>query len=410
MEYKMAKVQVAINKAYQPVFSRKERTIVLYGGAGSGKSKFAIQYFILKYSREKRTALVIRKVGATIRDSIFKEFVTGLSEMGLYNTSKINKSNLSITLKNGSLFIFKGLDDREKIKSISGIDDILIEEATELNYDDVTQLDLRLRSKASNQQIMMMFNPVSKANWTYKTYFEKEAPPNTFILKTNYKDNAFLPKAYVDNLLNMAKTNPTYFKVYALGDYATLDKLILTNYQVMQEKDIELPKDTSFIIGMDFGFTNDPTTAILLGYSASTDTLYILDEIYRLHMLTDEIYSSVVKKGFNKYRIIGDCAEPRLIKELKLKGLKIEAAKKGSDSILHGILWLQSRNIVISDKCVNTLTEFQNYTWQKDKKTEEYINKPIDDFNHCIDAIRYGCEKFNTKNRLRTLEKSALGL
>lgn len=396
-----------INRAYQPIFKRQERYIVLYGGAGSGKSKFAVQYLLLKYSREKRTALIIRKVGATIRDSIFKEFITALSEMNLYSTSKINKSSLQIQLKNGSLLIFKGLDDREKIKSISGIDDIMIEEATELSRDDYTQLDLRLRSKASNQQIILMFNPVSKANWTYKYFFEA-TPQNTFILKTNYKDNAFLPEAYVKSLLDMAETNLIYFKIYALGEYATLDKLIFTNYKVKQ--DIDMPPDTRLVVGMDFGFTNDPTTAILIGYSQSTNNLYILDEIYKTNMLTQDIYNAIKAKGLDKYRIIADAADPRLIKELKLMGLKIEAAKKGSDSILHGITWLQARNIIVSSKCSNVLTELQNYTWEKDKRTDEYINKPIDKFNHAIDAIRYAAEQFNTKNNLRTIQKSALGI
>ena len=121
---------------------------------------------------------------------------------------------------------------------------------------------------------------------------------------------------------------------------------------------------------MDFGFTNDPTTAILIGYSQSTNNLYILDEIYKTGMLTTDIFHAIKAKGLDKYRIIADAADPRLIKELKLMGLKIEAAKKGSDSILHGITWLQARNIIVDSKCTNVLTELQNYTWEKDKRTD----------------------------------------
>ena len=144
------------------------RTIVLYCGAGSGKSRFGVQRTVLKAMRySNRKILVVRKVTSTIRDSIFAEFKGVLSQYKILPYCKVTETNFTITLPNGSTFIFKGMDDPEKIKSISGIDDIVREEATELTLDDFSQLNLRLRSRKPYNQILLMYNPVSKANWVY---------------------------------------------------------------------------------------------------------------------------------------------------------------------------------------------------------------------------------------------------
>ena len=204
---------------YRPYFKDySHRVNVFYGGAGSGKSKFVVQKMLYKLLNDKRKCLVIRKVGATIRESIFAEFKTLIADLGIYNQCSINKSDMSIELPNGSIFIFKGLDDSEKVKSIQGIDDIIIEEATELTEGDFTQLNLRLRSKKTNQQIHIMFNPVSKVNWVYKLFFEKEYK-GALILKTTYKDNPFLPSDYIESIENMKNTNYALWDIYANGKF-----------------------------------------------------------------------------------------------------------------------------------------------------------------------------------------------
>ena len=160
---------------YRPYFKDySHRVNVFYGGAGSGKSKFVVQKIFYKLLNDKRKCLVIRKIGSTIRESIFSEFKTLITDLGIYNQCSINKTDMTIELPNGSIFIFKGLDDSEKVKSIQGIVDIVIEEATELIENDFVQLTLRLRSKKENQQIHIMFNPISKVNWVYKLFFEKK--------------------------------------------------------------------------------------------------------------------------------------------------------------------------------------------------------------------------------------------
>ena len=194
-------VDLNINSTYKPyVGSYKNRVEVYYGGAGSGKSVFIAQKIILKALKGKRKILVVRKVQRTLRESCFSLIKSIISDIGILKRCKVNETNLTINLPNGSILLFKGIDDSEKIKSITDITDIWIEEATELNFNDYTQLDLRLRANSPNLQIILSFNPISKANWCYLNFF-KENKNNTFILHTTYKANKFLPDSYIDTCL-----------------------------------------------------------------------------------------------------------------------------------------------------------------------------------------------------------------
>ncbi|WP_282804679.1 PBSX family phage terminase large subunit [Clostridium tetani] len=420
---------------YRPYFKDySSRINVFYGGAGSGKSKFVVQKMFYKLLNDKRKCLVVRKVGSTIRESIFAEFKTLISDLGLYNECNINKTDMTIDLPNGSTFIFKGLDDSEKIKSIQGIDDIVIEEATELIEGDFTQLNLRLRSKKDNQQIHIMFNPVSKVNWVYKLFF-KNKYKGALIVKTTYKDNKYLPRSYIESIENLKETNFPMWEIYANGKFASLDKRIFTNWGVLHfdVKDVKIKEcepiaqklglnvtnlmnpygnpilkkhlTRKSYFGLDFGYTNDPSAFVAFLVDENKRTIWIYDEFYRTGMLNKDIYDLILYKGYSKERIIADSAEPKSIEELRRLGLRrVKPARKGKDSIIHGIQYLQSFKIYIHPKCVNTIMEFENYTWQKDKKTGEYINRPIDDYCHLIDALRYGAEGIRLKNSIEFLE------
>ena len=383
-----------------------KRVMAFYGGAGSGKSHFVVQKIIAKaLSIPNRKVLIIRKIGATLRASIYALFLDilrndfQLRESEGHFTSR--DSLLTIQLYNGSQFIFKGLDDSEKIKSIAGIDDIVIEEATELTLDDFTQLNLRLRSANPHNQIHLMFNPVSKTNWVYKYFFQNELGKDTFVLKTTWIDNKFLPKGYIDSLMKMKETNYTYYKIYAMGEFATLDKLIYTNWKkdptmgrdsIMAEyKKLGLLKQLKPIHGLDFGYTNDPTAFIAGLVDIKEKIIYLYDEHYEQGMTNEQIAKTLVYKGYSKAKIVAESAEPKSIDELKVKGVpKITPAKKGGDSLLNGIQFLHQFKIVVNpNTCPNTVVELENYTWQKDRKTNEYINVPNDTFNHIMDALRY---------------------
>lgn len=369
---------------------------VFYGGAGSGKSHFVVQKLIYKYLKyPNRKCLVVRKVSNTLRDSIFALFKSVLGDWKLYEQCKVNKTDMTIELPNGSHFIFKGIDDPEKIKSIANIDDIVVEECTEIDVFDFDQLVLRLRSRNGYNQIHVMFNPVSKSNWVYKRWFENGYnKSNTVVLHTTYKDNKFLPKSYIDNLLEMAKNNPAYFKIYAMGEFATLDKLVYTNWKVENfdyKKILKEIESSKAIFSLDFGFTNDPTAFVCAIIDKINKRLWVFNEFQEKGLLNNEIAAKITEMGFRKEVIVCDSAEPKSIEELRRNGLdRVIAAIKGRDSILNGINLLQQYEIIIHTSCINIEEEFRNYTWQKDKASGEYINRPIDKYNHGLDALRYG--------------------
>lgn len=405
----------------------RKRINVFYGGAGSGKSVFVVQKLIYKLFKDKRKCLVVRKIGATLRASIFEEFRTRLIEMDIIQYCKVNKTDMTIALPNGSIFLFRGLDDQEKIKSISGIDDIVIEEATELLQEDFMQLNLRLRSKKKHQQIHLMFNPVSKINWVY-SYFNFETgeyPTNCVVVKTTYLDNVFLPKEYVDNMNRLKQTNFSWWKIYANGEFATLDERIFSNWEVIdfniddvmnkQYKEqlketgvgeVRFPKTNPLYMkslkdkttrGLDFGY-NDPTAFIVSYSDIDNMELWIYDEHYERKMTNKDIVKVVKYKGHQGKLITADSANPKDIHDLNRLGLKVRGAKKGKDSIMNGIRKLQQFKIYIHPSCINTQMEFENYTWQKDKRTGLYIDKPIDAYCHLIDALRYSIERIHISN------------
>ena len=389
------------NKAYLPQLENYDtRFNVYYGGAGSGKSVFVFQKMVLKYLKyENRTCLVIRKINNTLKDSCFALVKSILSDWKLYEQCKINKTDLTIQLPNGSLFLFKGLDDPERIKSINGIDDIIIEECTEIDDFTFDQLCLRLRSKKPYNQVHVMFNPVSKSNWVFSRWFNPmDSMPrtdlkNTIVLKTTYKDNKFLPNEYIENLLEMKETNPVYYRIYALGEFATLSKLIYTNWKIENFDYMKVLKEKYYrtaIFGTDFGYTNDYTTLICSIIDEVDKKIWIYDEHFEKHMTNEDIYNMYVDHRVAGERIVCDSSEPKSIEELKRLGCKrVVGAIKGKDSIMNGIQLIQQYEIIVHSSCEMIQEELRNYTFVKDKTTNQYINKAIDKYNHGLDALRY---------------------
>lgn len=397
------------NDVYFPYLTDYSRRYeIYYGGAGSGKSVFVAQKLIYKACASKRKVLVIRKYGTTLRDSVFQLFMDTLSKWQLLQYCRINLSNYTITLPNGSMFLFKGLDDSEKIKSITDITDIFCEEATELSEDEYTQLDLRLRAMVNGLQLIVAFNPVSKVNWVYRRWFaEKKQYENTLILHTNYKHNRFLPQSYIDALEDKAKTNYNYYKIYALGEFCTLDKLVFTNWKTedFDYKDIK----GELLIGLDFGFINDVSALVASILDNDNKKIYIFKEWGATGKTNEELAAVIKSLGFSKSVIIADAAEQKSIEEIKRCGVgKIRACTKGKDSIIHGIDKLQNYELIVHTSCTEIQTEFENYSWKKDKATGLYVNEPVDAFNHYIDALRYSLQCVG--NKMRTLNKAVLGL
>lgn len=393
-----------------------KRYEVYYGGAGSGKSVFVAQKLVKKALTDRRKILVLRKVDKTTKNSTFQLLLDTLTDWKIIDKCKINRTDFTITLPNGSVFLCCGLQDPERIKSITGLTDAWLEEATEFNQEDFNQIDLRIRHpEAKGQQIILSFNPVSKVNWCYKLFFKEaaDAAMTDFraqckILHTNYLDNKFLPQSYIDSLLLLKATNLDYYKIYALGEFGSLSKLVFNNWKVEEFDCTQVYGD--LCVGLDFGFIADPTALVASIVDDENKKIYVFNAKSRKGLLNNEIAEMIKAEGFAKSSIIADSAEQKSIEEIKREGIsRIKPATKGQGSILQGIQKLQQYQIIVHPSGAAALIEeLKNYCWEKDKKTNEYINKPIDKYNHCIDALRYSLQCMGHK--VKTMDKALLGL
>ena len=393
---------------YEKLYDYDTFTEAHYGGASSGKSHGVVQKVVLKALGEwkkPRKVLLMRKVGATLKDSIFEDVKQCLITFGVFDYCKVNMTDYRIKLPNGAELIFKGMDNPEKIKSIKGVSDVVMEEASEFTVDDYTQLTLRLRDKGHKQkQIYLMFNPVSKSNWVFKYFFIKK-PANTAIYQTTYKNNRFLDELTKQNIEELANRNPAYYKIYALGDFATLDKLVFPTYEKRIINSAEVAHVPSYF-GLDFGYINDPSAFIHLKVDETNKRIYFIEEYVRKGLLNDKIADAIKDLGYAKEVITADSAEKKSIAEIRRRGInRIREAKKGPDSVIQGIGFLSQYQFIVDERCVKLIEELENYTWVKDKSTNEYINTPVDSYNHVIDACRYAIEEVANRNRTKPKEQ-----
>ena len=373
------------------------------GSAGSAKSWFITQKLIVRACSEPIKILVCRRTGGTIRNSCFSLFKDILAIWKLTPYVKIRETDFNIKFPNGSEIIFIGLDEETKLLSLNNISCIFIEEVFEVPKSIVEQLNLRMRGAAANQQIIMAFNPISSHHWLYD-FCEVNPPSNFMYIHSTYKDNPFLSNEYLAEFADMEKRNPQKYRVYGLGQWGVdADGLVFQNWRVEDFNHTAITGQ--LLVGLDFGFINDISALTASVLNEEEKRIYIFKTWGATNKTNAELASIITALGFHKSIIVADAAEPKSIAEIKKEGIqRIRACTKGADSIMHGIQKLQNYEIIIHPSCTGIITEFENYTWQKDKNTDTYINKPIDDFNHYIDALRYSLQCVGTK--LKTLNKN----
>ena len=237
----------------------------------------------------------------------------------------------------------------------------------------------------------------NEKHWLKKRFFDTPNP-EVLAMTTTYQCNEWLDESDRKLFEEMKVRNPRRYNVAGLANWGIVEGVI---YEDWEEKRFELPKfddDHVFVAGLDFGFTNDATAFVVSVLDKKLKVLYVCDEIYKKGLSNKEIYEEICKAGYSKAHIVADSAEPKSIRELQGMGLRIQPAKKGRDSVLHGIQWIQDLHMVIHPRCVNFLTEISNYSWEEDKFGKK-INRPIDDFNHALDALRYSLEEYIIKNK-----------
>jgi phage terminase large subunit len=389
----------SLNKKFWLFFENKSFIRISYGGAGSGKSFSTFQEMIYKIVVEPgHNYLVLRKVANTNRVSTYPLTQQIISAMGLDKVFKENKSNMSFTVKhNKGMIVCRGLDDIEKIKSITFpngvLTDIIIEEASEITQADLNQLIVRLRGMAIVPfQITLLFNPISDQHWIKKEFFDLQSYQkkySVYILKTTYKDNAFLNKEYKETLEGMADIDYETYRVYCLGEWGHYGNLIFTNWSVMpcpyREEDFD-----SIYCGMDFGFQH-PSVIVKIGFKDGA--MYTYNELCCEQKTNMEFIE--LNKEFNilmkNQQCRADSAEPARIKEWVQNGHSVIPATKGKDSVSRGIDFINSQKWFIDPICQRTIQEVQMYH-RKTKKDGSVLEEPVDIFDDAIKSHIYGLE------------------
>jgi len=395
-----------VGKGYKKFWKFKGRYRIVKGSRASKKSKTTALWYItnmMKYP--DANTLVIRKTFRTIKDSCFTELKWAINRLCVQGFWKVTESPLEITyLPTGQKIYFRGLDDPLKITSITvevgSLCWMWIEETYEIMKEpDFDMLDESIRGKVPEglfKQITLTFNPWNEHHWIKKRFFDALPDPDILALTTNYMCNEFLDEADLKVFETMKKNNPRRYRVAGLGDWGIVEGLVFENWEekAFDLEEIKKIPGIKSAFGLDFGYTNDPSALWCGMVDLKVKVIYVFDEMYKTGMSNEAIEKEVTQMGYRKEKIRADSAEPKSIDRLREIGISnITAARKGKDSVNNGIDFIQDFKIIIHPRCVNFITEISNYTWDEDKFGKK-INKPIDDFNHLIDAMRYGMEDF----------------
>lgn len=415
MVFRMPEVsmQQLIGSGYADFWNFKGRYVACKGSRASKKSKTAALWIVshlIQYP--EANAIYIRKTERTLKDSCYSDCKWAIRRMGLENWFTCRLSPLEIEyIPTGQRILFRGCDDPLKLTSISVPNGVLcwavFEEAYEITKEeDFDMIDESIRGALPDgyfKRIFVLLNPWSEKTWIKKRFFDPPNTDNKLAITTTYKCNEWLTADDLRIFEEMKVRNPRRYAVAGEGNWGVTDGLVYENWkeQYFDHTDEAWQKEHQNLIscfGLDFGYTNDPSTLFCGLLDQKEKRLFVFDEMYEKGLSNKRIAETINGMGYGKERITADSAEPKSIDELKSLGLRVKGAMKGKDSVKNGIQWIQDLEIIIHPRCVNFITEISNYTWDEDKFGNK-LNEPIDDFNHLMDAMRYALEKYITGSK-----------
>ena len=404
-----------IGRGYATFWNFKGRYRVCKGGRGSKKSTTTAMWIIYNMMKMPlANTLVVRQTFNTHLDSTWVQLKWATQQLGVAHLWTFSKSPLKATYNpTGQVILFRGLDDPMSITSITVPVGYLcwcwFEEAYQVKSEDAfDKVDMSIRGELPEgyfKQITLTFNPWSDKHWLKKRFFDEPNDEDKLAITTNYLCNEWLGEDDI-KLFNHIQTKfPKRYKVEGLGDWGIIDGLVFDNWKIEEFDHTKIKGE--LLVGLDFGYVNDPTALVCSILDEQNKKLYIFDEHCQKGMLNDAIAQMIVDKGYGKSTIIADSAEQKSIEEIKRKGIyRIKPAVKGGGSIVQGIQQLLQYDIIVHPSCEETIKELENYAWDVDKEGTG-INKPIDAYNHCIDALRYSLQCVGQK--LKTAPKSKWG-
>ncbi|MFC6178082.1 PBSX family phage terminase large subunit [Weissella sagaensis] len=420
------KLPEMVSGAYAPLFNSKMRYIAYKGSRGSGKSEATATKVIYDIvTKPYVNWLVLRRYANTNRQSTFTLLQKVANRMGVGNLFQFNGSLPEITYKpTGQKILFRGADKPLSITSISvetgNLCRLWVEESYQLELEEAfNTVDESMRGIINDPngfyQTVLTFNPWNEHHWLKKRFFdEKTKVANSLSLTTTYKDNPFLDQDYVNSLLEMTKRNPRRSRVAVYGDWGIAEGLIYENTVVEQFDIKEVIKGAHVVRGMDWGFGPDPTAFIELAVNTKTKDVYIFNEMYKQHMLTNDILKWLLNNGYQRAEIRADYASggDRMIQELRNKGIP-HMTRAHKYEILFGVTYLQDFKIHVLPKCQHTIKELNAYVYDKNKQGE-WISKPVDRDNHLMDSMRYAVEPLimsrkSTTDRMEAFKQLGLG-
>ena len=409
------KLDEIVGGGYNKFFNNKNFYRVVKGSRGSKKSKTTALNFIFRIMQYSwSNLLVVRRFSNTNKQSTYTDLRWATNRLGVKHLFKFNDSLPEITYKpTGQKILFRGLDDPLKITSITVENGILcwawFEEAYQIEtFDKFSTVVESIRGSVDDpeffEQITITFNPWSERHWLKQVFFDEDTKlNNTFSYTTTYRVNEWLDDVDIARYEDLYRTNPRRARIVCDGDWGVAEGLVFENFEVKEFDWVKKLKDKQVVAhGSDFGFTQDPTTLVSTIVDTQNKELWIYDEHYQRGMLTDEVYQMYIDKGLKNAEIVADSAEKRLITEIKRKGISnIKPSVKGQGSIMQGVQFIQGFKIYVHPSCEHTIEELNTYTFDQDKDGN-WLNKPIDENNHILDALRYSLEKFHFPRNNKT--------